>query len=107
MKTTILALAMSLTVSGLAQESKPVTDKAAAPTVSYYTGTSSISTPKPSDPDYIGVVHHSHKLRNILIGTGIAAGTAAVVVLAHGSTASHGSSGQYSTGLNPVPTVFK
>ena len=133
MKYITLALALSITASGFAQST--VSDKTADPCdprPSMATGVEVVyaahngagtcisvnngpgmlfvaPSPRYSDPDYIGVVHHSHKLRNgLLLGAGAAIGAVAIGFMAtHGSNAPKGTSGQYSTGLNPVPQVFK
>jgi hypothetical protein len=107
MKLTTLALALSITVSGLAQESGKAADPACSNPNTICAPANSV---KWNDPDYIGVVHHkSHKLRNILIGTGIAAGVGVAIVLTHsGTAASHGSSGNYPANpVIPSVVVFK
>ena len=119
MKYITLALALSITASGFAQEAKPVTCYYAYTNplslgypchpVTEYVTEYSVPAAKWNDPAYIGVVHHSHKLRNgLLLGAGAAIGAVAIGFMAtHGSNAPKGTSGQYSTGLNPVPQVFK
>jgi hypothetical protein len=83
MKHIVLAIALSLTVSGVAQESS----SAAPVDFAKYTQNQPLVTPR--DPSYFGEIKKpDHHVRNrVIIGSAIAAGVVATVFLTHSSTA--------------------
>jgi hypothetical protein len=73
MKLAYLVLAVS--VSATAQSSSKAVD---------FHVDNTLIQQKPADPDYFGPIHHDHKTRNrILLGSAVAAGVVAAVLLTH------------------------